>query len=232
MLEKNVHAIILARGGSKGIKNKNLIPVKKKPLIYWSIKSALNCKTIIKVWVSSDSDKILRLSKKLGANIIKRPKNLASDNSSSESGWLHSIKYIKKKFQINYIVAMQATSPLRGREDLTNALKKFFIEKNDSLFSCSINEAFFRWKVNGKKIKPNYKLDAKRPRRQSISKELVENGSFYIFSCDKFLKKKKRLFGKIGNFKQKKYFGFEIDDLEDLNIVQSLMKDINLFNKR
>ena len=202
MLEKNVHAIILARGGSKGIKNKNLIPVKKKPLIYWSIKSALNCKTINKVWVSSDSNKILRLSKKLGANIIKRPKNLASDNSSSESGWLHSIKYIKK-FQINYIVAMQATSPLRGREDLTNALKKFFIEKNDSLFSCSINEAFFRWKVNGKKIKPNYKLDAKRPRRQSISKELVENGSFYIFSCDKFLKKKKDYLEKLAILNKK-----------------------------
>ena len=98
---------------------------------------------------------------------------------------------------------MQATSPLRGREDLTNALKKFFIEKNDSLFSCSINEAFFRWKVNGKKIKPNYKLDAKRPRRQSISKELVENGSFYIFSCDKFLKKKKDYLEKLAILNKK-----------------------------
>tara|TARA_X000000950_G_scaffold225747_1_gene272245 strand:- start:83 stop:781 length:699 start_codon:yes stop_codon:yes gene_type:complete len=232
MLEKNVHAIILARGGSKGIKNKNLITIKKKPLIYWSIKSAQSCKTINKVWVSSDSDKILNLSKKFGANIIRRPKNLASDTSSSESGWLHSIRYIKKKFQIDYVVAIQATSPLRGREDLSDALKKFFIKKNDSLFSCSLNEAYFRWKINGKKIKPNYKLNVKRPRRQSISKELIENGSFYIFSCNKFLKKKKRLFGKIGNFTQKKYFGFEIDDLEDLNIVQSLMKNINLFNKR
>lgn len=231
MSKKNVHAIILARGGSKGIKNKNLILVKKKPLIYWSIKSAQNCKAINKVWVSSDSDKILNLSKKFGANIIKRPKNLASDNSSSESGWLHSIKYIKKKFKINYAVALQATSPLRGVKDLTDALKKFFIEKNDSLFSSSINDYYFRWKVRGGEIKPNYNLNLKRPRRQTISKELIENGSFYIFSCNKFLKKKKRLFGKIGCFVQKKYFGFEIDDQEDLKIVQSLMKDINLLNK-
>ena len=126
---------------------------------------------------------------------------------------------------------MQATSPIRGHKDLTNALKKFFIEKNDSLFSSSLNDAHFRWKLNGKKIKPNYKLNTKRLPRQSISKELIENGSFYIFSCNKFLKTKKRLFGKIGYFIQKKYFSFEIDDKEDLNIIQSLMKDIKIFNK-
>ena len=77
MGKKKIHAIILARGGSKGIKNKNLISIKKKPLIYWSIKSVLNCNIIDKVWVSSDSSKILTLSKKFGANTIKRPKKLS-----------------------------------------------------------------------------------------------------------------------------------------------------------
>ena len=226
MLKKNVHAIILARRGSKGIKNKNLILVKKKPLIYWSIKSAIECKDIDKVWVSSDSDKILKLSKKFGANTIKRPKVLSSDKSSSEDGWLHSLHYIKKKFKVDYAIALQATSPIRYKKDLASALKKFLIEKNDSLFSSSVNGVFFRWKVLGKKLVPNYNLNTPRPRRQLISQELVENGSFYIFSCKKFFKHKKRLFGKIGTYTQKKECGFEIDDLDDLRIVNSVLNKI------
>ena len=224
MKKKNIHAIILARGGSKGIKNKNLISIKKKPLIYWSIKSALNCNIIDKVWVSSDSSKILKLSKKFGANTIKRPKKLSSDNRSSERGWLHSTNYIKKKFQVDYIVAVQATSPMRHKNDFFRALNKFFKEKNDSLFSSSINDSYFRWKIYNNKMFPNYKIKDKRARRQYIKQELIENGSFYIFKSKGFLKNKKRLFGKIGTYIQKKYYKFEIDDLDDLIIIKSIMK--------
>jgi CMP-N,N'-diacetyllegionaminic acid synthase len=224
MAKKKIHAIILARGGSKGIKNKNLISIKKKPLIYWSIKSVLNCNIIDKVWVSSDSSKILKLSKKFGANVIKRPKKLSSDNSSSESGWLHSVSYIKKNFEVDCIVAVQATSPIRHKNDFSRALNKFFREKNDSLFSSSINDSYFRWKIYNNKMFPNYKIKNKRTRRQYINQELIENGSFYIFKSEGFLKNKKRLFGKIGTYIQKKYYKFEIDDLDDLIIIKSIMK--------
>ena len=60
MKKKRIHAIVLARGGSKGIKNKNIVIVNKKPLIYWSIKNSLKSKLIDKTWVSSDNDKILK----------------------------------------------------------------------------------------------------------------------------------------------------------------------------
>ena len=95
---KNIyHSIILARGDSKGIKNKNLQILNGKPLIYWSIKKSLECKKISKTWVSSDSEKILNLSKNYGANIIKRPRIYSKDSSSSESAWEHAIKYINKE---------------------------------------------------------------------------------------------------------------------------------------
>ena len=84
MKKKNIHAIILARGGSKGIKNKNLIKVNSKPLVYWSINSFIKNKKIKKTWVSSDDRKILKISKKYGANIIVRPKKLANDKASSD----------------------------------------------------------------------------------------------------------------------------------------------------
>ena len=228
MNKKKIHAVILARGGSKGIKNKNLILINGKPLIYWSIKSALECKNIKKIWVSSDNKKILFTAKKFGAEIIRRPKKLSGDKNSSESGWLHALKYISNYYDVNYIVALQATSPIRNKNDLRFAIKKFFINKYDSLFSSSLNNAFFRWSINNGNLKPNYNLKKIRPRRQKINNELIENGSFYIFCAKKFFKSKKRLFGKIGTFVQKKSEGFEIDDLEDVIIVNSIMKSKKL----
>ncbi len=125
MLKNKNHAIILARGGSKGIKNKNIIKINNKTLLYWTIKACLQTKSIDKIWVSSDSKKILAIAKKMGASIIYRPKRLSTDSSSSESGWLHGIKEINKKFGVKNIIALQATSPIRGKKDLTEALKLF-----------------------------------------------------------------------------------------------------------
>ena len=78
MLQKKNHAIILARGASKGIKNKNIIKINNKTLIYWSIKACLQTKSIDKIWVSSDSKKILAIAKQIGASIIHRPKKLSA----------------------------------------------------------------------------------------------------------------------------------------------------------
>ena len=73
-MKKKVYSIILARGGSKGNKNKNLVKVNNKPLIFWTISQSLKSKKIDEVWVNSDNKKILLLSKKIGTKIIRRPK--------------------------------------------------------------------------------------------------------------------------------------------------------------
>ena len=219
----NIHAIILARGNSKEIKNKNIIKVNGKPLIYWSIKKALNSKKINKVWVSSDSNKILNLALKYKAKIIKRPHSLSLDNSSSDMAWLHAIKKIQKKFKIDYIVGIQPTSPIRGKNDFDRAISFYLKNKFDSLFSCCELKDYLVWKKKNKKLIPNYK---KRNARQKIKTQYLENGSFYIFSKSKFIKKKVRLFGKIGIFVQNKTKSFQIDTHEDLFIVNTLMKNI------
>ena len=93
----NIVAIIPARGNSKGIEEKNIINFCDKPLIYWTIKQALNSKYIkSNVFVSSDNKKILDISKNYGAIPILRPCNLATDKSSSEEALLHAINEIEK----------------------------------------------------------------------------------------------------------------------------------------
>jgi N-acylneuraminate cytidylyltransferase len=221
VFKKKIHAIILARGGSKGIKKKNLFIINKKPLIYWSIKDCLKSKIISETWISSDDNQILNVAKKLGARTIKRPKKLSSDKASSDSAWEHAIKYIRKTNRIDFVVGVQPTSPIRSSNDFDNALKKFFSNKYESLFSASDFETFFTWNINNKKIKPNYNFN-KRPRRQQLKKSILENGSFYIFNAKLFLKFKNRLFGKIGFYLMEKHKTFQIDTLEDAYLVNAI----------
>ena len=165
--------------------------------------------------MSSDSQEILNYSAKCGAKKILRPKELASDGFIRE--WLfHAINIIKKTYDIDkipLILAPQITSPVKDN-DFDLAIKKMFNEKLDSLFSGTLIEDFFIWK-NKTKLKAHYQMN-KRPRRQEITPNIIENGSFYIFNSKKFLNKKIRLFGKIGYYLQNKYESFQIDDMEDL----------------
>lgn len=221
MKKKIIHSVILARGGSKGIKNKNLYPVKSKPLIYWSIKKSLESNLINKTWVSSDSKEILEYSKKVGANIIERPSKFATDRSSSEVAWLHAARILEHDADV--IVGIQPTSPIRDGKDFDNALNKFIQHKYDSLFTALRINDFFIWKKNNTKLVANYDYK-KRPRRQNIDDKFHENGSFYIFKTKEFLKYKSRLFKKIGIYEMEKIKSFQVDDMDDLVIIEKLMK--------
>ncbi len=216
-------AIILARGGSKGIKNKNIIKINNKPLVYWSIKSCLASKLIDSVWVSSDSKKILKIAEKYGAKTIMRPERFSKDESSSETAWLHAVKFLQNKISFKTIVGIQPTSPIRPSKFLDEALKKYKKKKFDSLFSSQEISDHFIWKKKNNKLFANYNF-IKRPRRQKIDIKYLENGSFYIFDKEKFLKKKCRLFGKIGTYTMGKIFSFQIDDNEDIKLIESLKK--------
>lgn len=221
MKRTTIHSVILARGGSKGIKNKNMYPVKSKPLIYWSIKKSLDSSLINKTWVSSDSKEILEYSKKVGANIIERPSKFATDRSSSEAAWLHAARILEN--DVDVIVGIQPTSPIRDGKDFDNALNKFIQHKYDSLFTALRINDFFIWKQNNTKLVANYNYK-KRPRRQNIDDKFHENGSFYIFKTKEFLKYKSRLFKKIGIYEMEKIKSFQVDDMDDLAIIEKLMK--------
>lgn len=221
MIKKKIISIILARGGSKGIKNKNLIKINNKPLIYWSIKSCLNSKFIDQVWVSSDSDKILKISKKFGANVIKRPREFAKDNSSSEVAWLHAVNELNKKILFDTVVGIQPTSPIRPYTLLDKAITKYQLKNYDSLFTSEKILDYNIWEFKNKSLIANYNYK-KRPRRQEIKEKFLENGSFYIFNRRGFQRNKCRLFGKIGTFEMDKVYSFQIDEKKDIKLFNNL----------
>jgi CMP-N,N'-diacetyllegionaminic acid synthase len=222
-----IDAIILARGGSKGIPGKNIIDFCGKPLLVWTIEQCLNSNLINEVWVSSDDQEILDIAKNSGAMCIKRPIRISDDESSSESGWLHAVDYLQSKnITTDLIIAPQVTSPLRESKDFDLAIEKFISRKFDSLFSASIVSDMFFWKKNQKGYLDSVNYDYKRrKRRQNFQKQIIENGSFYLFKPHILKKENNRIGGKIGYYEMEFWKVFEIDSVTDLKICKAIMNE-------
>lgn len=223
---KRTLAVIAARGGSKGIPNKNLMEICGKPLVAWSIEQARTAPSITEVAVSSDSDKILEIAAKHGAVAIKRPDDISGDTASSESAWLHALNARESETEgFARVVALQATSPIREATDLEGALAQYEREKLDSLLSVCEVEDFFNWRMteDGQGESINYDWRNRR-RRQEIEKRYLENGSFYVFPPSLIRKTNNRLGGRIGLYVIERHKMFQIDRPEDIDLCAAIMK--------
>jgi len=225
-------AIILARGGSKGIPKKNIREFCGKPLIKWTIEQALKVPSLDSVWVSSDDSEILSVAEESGAQVINRPEHLCGDSVTSESGWLHAVQEIESKgISVEVVVGLQATSPLRESKDIESAINTFISGQFDSLFSASVTRDIFIWCCDEQGMLKSITYDYKyRKRRQEIREHYVENGSFYIFRKEILEKYNNRLGGKIGVGKMDFWKLFELDSIEDWAICEALMKHFQLNN--
>jgi len=217
-------AIIPARGGSKGIPGKNLLTVAGKPLLAWSIEHALASSRIDSVWVTSDDREILKVAAAYGAETILRPDNISGDAATSEEAWIHAVNEIKKFVMIDLIVCMQATSPIRGRYDLDEAIELYYNGNFDSLFSATQIEDHFTWKIgNFGAVSVNYDYK-NRKRRQDLEVKYLENGSFYILSPELLVENNNRLGGFIGVYKQDQYKMYQIDNVEDVDLCEAILR--------
>lgn len=215
-------AIIPARGGSKRIKYKNIKEIWGKPLIAYTIEASLKSKYVDETFVSTEDPQIKEIALKYGAEVIDRPIELAADDTKTEPVLFHAIEQIEKKEQVDNIVLLQATSPLRKAEDIDKAFEQFLQEKADSLVSVT-EEYRLYWK-DGKPI--NYSLESymDRPRLSGSYMEpmLKENGAIYICKKDVLLKNKNRVGGKIAVFKMSDETEIELDTRTDWAKLQQL----------
>jgi len=212
-----IMSIVPARGGSKGIRLKNLQLLNGKPLLDYSVNASLQSKFITRTIVSTDHSKILERAKKLGADIIKRPKHLANDFARIEPVIDHCLKYLKLKenYHPDIIILLQNTSPLRTKKHIDNALQFFLTSKFDSLLSGYTSHHFF-WNIKNTNAVPiNYNPQA-RPNRQDFDNQFIENGAIYITKYSSFKKSKCRISGKIGFFEMPQELSIDIDTKLDL----------------
>ena len=224
----NCVAIIPARGGSKGIPGKNTMLVAGKPLLAWSIEHALRSEKIHSVWVTSDSPEILDMANTYGAQTVLRPANISGDKATSEEAWIHALNEIKSSIEVDLVVCIQPTSPIRGINDLDEAIDKFRKEKFDSLLSVTKIEDHFEWRM-GKSGAESINYDYNyRKRRQDIEFKYLENGSFYIVSPEILVKNNNRLGGYVGFYEQEKYKMYQIDNLSDVALCEAILNGYGL----
>ena len=231
--KNNFIAIIPARSGSKEVKNKNVIKIEGHPLIAYSIEAAKKSKFVENVFVTTDGKYIAKVARQYGAKVIFRPKQISKHTSQIEDAILHAIEYVEKfyKKEVENIVLMQPTSPLRNKDDLDNAIKKFIKDKADSLFSC-INNHPLVWQYKNYKLSPLNYNPFKRPSRQTMLPTLIENGSIYVTKKKIYKAKKSRLAGKISSYVMESYSKMELDAKKDLKFLSAFMKpkNIKMFN--
>ncbi|MBB1456677.1 cytidylyltransferase domain-containing protein [Pseudoalteromonas sp. SG43-5] len=223
-------AFIPARGGSKGVPQKNIKLLAGKPLIAWSIQQAKESELIDRVIVSTDCSEIAEIAKKFGAEVpYLRPSDISGDTASTESAMLHCCEFLKSENCLPEIfILVQCTSPLRKMGIFDKAIEEFNKERYDSMLSVSLSHRF-TWKNQEQPI-ASYDF-RNRPRRQDIRKEdqdYLETGSFYITKTAKLIESKNRLVGKIGMFITPEVESFEIDSEVDFVICEELMKHRNL----
>ena len=220
METKNIVAIIPARGGSKGIPDKNIIHFCGKPLLAWSILQAREAECINEVYVSSDDQRILDIAVQFGALPIRRPKELATDASPSEEALIHALDEIERSSKSipGLVVFLQATSPLREPEDIDGAVRKLIETKSDSLFTMAVLKDFCVWTRRGNDMIGLTFDPFNRTRRQEREPVYLENGSIYVFRPEILRKYHNRLGGKISTFEMAFWKSYEIDTMEDVDI--------------
>ena len=219
--------LIPARAGSKGIPGKNLVHLGGVPLLSWSIEQARATPAVDRVVVSTDGSDIADEARKWGAEVVRRPPELSGDEATSESALLHALDTLRSSedYEPDLVMFLQATSPLRRRTDLADALDIFEREEADSLFSASSAHGFV-WRQGpglGDGLRALTYDPDRRPRRQEIGEDLVENGSIYIFRPKILREYGNRLGGKIAVFPMHPLDSYQIDEPADLELFEQLL---------
>ena len=211
-------SLILARGGSKGIPRKNLIPLNGKPLLYYSITNSLKAE-VNETWVSTEDSEMKKTSLRYGAKVLDRPLEISTDTSKCEEALLHFAANV----DFDILVFIQNTSPLVSPEEINNGIRKVKSGEFDSVFSAYLEHWVPRWSTD---ITPIGWNTSARPRRQQKPEVYVENGAFYITTRKNLLESGIRYSGKIGIVEMPFSRSFQIDTIDEARLIEKLMRAV------
>lgn len=217
-------AIIPARGGSRGIPRKNLVPVAGKPLLAYTIEHARAAAAIDRVIVSTDDAEIGEVAERYGAEVIRRPAEISGDKAPSEAALLHVLDELEMRegYRPDLVVMLQATSPLRRAGDVQRAIGMLIDEEADSLFSACTVHGFLWHRENGELSSIGYDYHD-RKMRQDGPEDMMENGSIYVTRCELLRASRNRLGGRIAVYHMDPLDSFQVDDPHDLVIMERLL---------
>lgn len=208
-------AIIPARAGSRGIPNKNIRIIGDHPLIYYSIKNAINSSLITDVIVSTDSPEVRIIAQQMGVSVHWREEFLCGDSVTLDAVIVDAVP---KATQWNYIVTMQPTSPTLRVKTLDTAIQYAADNDLDTVISA-INAPHLSWvERDGRKV-PNY---TERLNRQYLPPYYMETGAF-IVSKASVITSKTRIGARVDVFEVPEDESQDVDTFDDLRSVAAAL---------
>ncbi|MFM6928210.1 MAG: cytidylyltransferase domain-containing protein [Bdellovibrio sp.] len=217
-------ALILARAGSKRLPGKNIRHLLDKPLLAWSIESALNTSSISKVLVSTDSEEIQQVAMQYGAESpFLRPEKLSSDKATSVDAALHALDYAEENWgAFDSLILLEPTSPLRKMNDLGNGiqiLKENFSDADGvvSLGKIHLENPSYCKQVHGKFIAP-IELTP------TSSEYYFPYGVFYLVKTSVLRGQKDFYTDKMMPYYIERWQNYEVDDIYDFHCIEAILK--------
>lgn len=221
-LNTNILVVIPARGGSKGIPRKNLRNLASKPLLYYGIKTALASRYTPDVYVSSDDDEILSISKKLGAETIKRDALISGDTVTLDpviyNAYQEAQRVERKEYDL--IITMQPTSPLLKTKTLDMAIEAMLAGDEFDTVIAAKEDTHLTWKQEKGIYYPNYK---RRVNRQYLTPIFKETGGFLI-TRNSVISKTNRIGNRVKLQMLDAGEDIDIDTYEDWNLCEYYLK--------
>ena len=227
---KEVVAIIPARGGSKGIPRKNLKLIGGQPLVGHAINQALSCRGIHRTIVSTEDSEIRQVAMSFGAEVMDRPEKFAHDNTIQEVDRLlcYTVDRLEQTGeQIDVVVLLYATAPLRDAETIDRAVHLVTHEGYDSALSVYEDTSYI-WRKNGHDtLEPvNYDPAKRGPRQKEAWNQYVENKAVYVMNRHLLMNTGCRLGGRIGFVTMPRWRSIDVDQPEDLRVCRLLHENL------
>jgi N-acylneuraminate cytidylyltransferase len=221
--DKKILALITARGGSKGIPNKNIKSLGGKPLIVWTIEAALKSAYIDKLILSSESTEIINIAKDNGCEVpFVRPNELAEDDSSSMDVIIHAISKMSDRF--DYLLLLQPTSPFRTYEHINKIIEDCIDKHAEMMVSVAIAKShpLFMYESSDGFLVPLLNF-TKQMRRQDMSPIYQHNGALYMATLDIIKSLKSYNIPKAMYFEMHGASNLDIDDISDWEYAEYLI---------
>jgi CMP-N-acetylneuraminic acid synthetase len=227
---KDIVCLIFARGGSKGLPDKNIRPLLGKPLIQWTIETAFSVSEISRVIVSTDSLEIAAIAISCGAEVpFMRPDYLASDTAAELDAWKHALTYLRDEESAmpTIMVSLPVTAPLRTAVDVSMAIQLFCATDSDLVVAVSEAQRnpFFNMLVRDQDLFVLGNSSVNVSRRQDAPDYYDLSTVVYVANTDFVLRTDRILNGRTRAIVIPKERAVDIDDLNDFRFAELLMND-------
>jgi len=226
-----VLGIIPARGGSKGVRRKNIRDMAGKPLIVWTIEAAQRAQHLDRVVVSTEDEEIAQVSAAAGAQVIQRPMELAQDTTPTEPVLFHAVEYLQEHegYKPDAVCLLQCTSPLRGSETIDKCIETLFTTRCDVVMTVAPVQ---HWYLMGRmdeegRFQPEYDYH-NRPFSQDMPEKYRENGACFVTRLEALYKYQNRLGGDVRIVPLDPVRSNDIDTEEDFRLAEEVLKGLRI----